>query len=71
MWEFTTGGGYQQFFKKGFLGYVELGIPFYVGGGRLYRSYDSGIPKNRYSNGDIILFSFRSGFGFGYRFELD
>jgi hypothetical protein len=70
MWEINTGAGYQDFFTKNFLAYVELGIPLYIGGYSIYRHYKGGIPSNRLKNGDLALFELRAGFGVGYWFNL-
>jgi hypothetical protein len=73
LWEINTGAGvqYVQYAgPKGFLGYVELGIPLYIGGGRVYRNYEGGIPNNRNSDGEMVVVSFRLGLGIGYLFEL-
>ena len=70
IWEFDTGGGGQYIWKKKFLFYAELGIPFYIGGHRIYRYYKEGVPYNRLDNGDVAFVSFRTGFGVGYWFEL-
>jgi len=69
MWEITTGGGYQLVFYKGILAYAEVGIPFYIGGWRVWRYYDDGVPYNR-NSGDLVLVSFRAGFGVGYIFRF-
>jgi hypothetical protein len=73
LWEINTGAGWQyvQYRRaKGFLGYLEVGIPFYIGGGRVYRNYEGGKPNNRNSDGEMVLVSFRTGIGIGYLFEL-
>ena len=69
IWEINTGGGYQDIWIKHLLGYVELGIPLYIGGYRVYRHYRNGIPANR-SGVDLVLVDFRAGFGIGYWFDL-
>jgi len=69
MWEINTGGGYQFLFLKRFLVYSELGIPFYIGGWRVWRYYDDGIPYNR-NGSDLVLTSFRAGLGIGYIFRF-
>jgi len=69
MWEINTGGGYQQLFFKRFLAYAEVGIPFYIGGYRIWRYYDGGMPSNR-DHGDLVLTSFRAGIGVGYIFRF-
>jgi len=69
MWEINTGGGYQFVFFKKFLVYSEVGIPLYIGGWRVWRYYDDGIPYNR-NSGDLVLVSFRAGFGVGYIFRF-
>jgi len=70
MWEINTGGGYQILFLKNILAYLEVGIPFYIGGWQVWRYYDDGIPYNRSAN-DLVLTSFRAGFGVGYIFRFD
>jgi len=70
IWEINTGGGYQDIWKKHLLGYVELGIPLYIGGFRTFRHYRAGVPSNRNEKGDLALVEFRAGFGIGYWFEL-
>ena len=69
MWEINTGGGWQIHFMKSFLAYAEVGIPFYIGGWQIWRFYDNGVPKNR-NDLDLVLTSFRAGFGVGYIFRL-
>lgn len=69
MWEINTGGGYQILFLKSILVYAEVGIPLYIGGWRVWRYYDDGIPYNR-SSVDLVLTSFRAGFGVGYLFRF-
>jgi len=70
VWEIDTGAGYQYVWKKAFLFYAELGIPVYIGNGKVYRYYEAGNPYNRVSGGDIVLVSFRTGLGLGYIFAL-
>jgi hypothetical protein len=70
IWEINTGGGYQDIWIKHLLGYVEVGIPLYIGGYRIYRHYRGGVPSNRLKNGDLALIEFRAGFGIGYWFDL-
>jgi len=70
VWEIDTGAGYQYVWRSGFLIYAELGIPVYVGGGKIYRYYESGRPYNRVSGGDVVLVSFRTGLGIGATFAL-
>jgi len=70
IWEINTGGGYQDIWLKHLLGYVELGIPLYIGGFQVFRHYRGGIPSNRNKIGDIALVEFRAGFGIGYWFDL-
>jgi hypothetical protein len=70
IWEINTGGGYQDVWIKHLLGYVELGIPIYIGGYRVFRHYRGGIPSNRLKNGDLALVEFRAGFGIGYWFDF-
>jgi len=70
IWEINTGGGYQYVWLKHLLGYVELGIPFYIGGFQVFRHYRRGIPSNRNESGDLALVEFRAGFGIGYWFDL-
>ncbi|MDR2580016.1 MAG: hypothetical protein LBC85_03365 [Fibromonadaceae bacterium] len=65
IWEISTGGGYQQLLGKNFLVYTELGIPLYIGGGKIWRYYKGGVPRNK-----DVLFSFRAGFGVGYMLHL-
>ncbi len=70
IWEINTGGGYQDIWIKHLLGYVELGIPLYIGGYQVFRHYRGGIPTNRNKDGDRALVAFRAGFGIGYWFDL-
>jgi len=70
IWEINTGGGYQDVWIKHLLGYVELGIPLYIGGFQVFRHYRGGIPSNRLKNGDLALVEFRAGFGIGYWFDI-
>jgi len=70
MWEINTGGGYQFLFLRKILAYAEVGVPFYIGGWQVWRYYDDGMPYNR-NAGDLVLTSFRAGFGLGYIFRLD
>jgi hypothetical protein len=73
VWEINTGAGYQYVLgrrNKGFLGYVEVGIPFYISEGNVYRNYEGGRPRNRNSDGEMVLVSLRTGLGIGYLFEL-
>jgi hypothetical protein len=70
IWEINTGGGYQDVWIKHLLGYVELGIPLYIGGYQVFRHYTGGIPSNRNKRGDLALVEFRAGFGIGYWFDL-
>lgn len=70
IWEINTGGGFQFTFMKSFLGYIELGIPIYIGDYRIFRYYKGGVPQNDYKNGDVIFLSFRTGIGVAYWFEL-
>jgi len=70
VWEINTGGGYQYVWLKHLLGYVELGIPFYIGGFQVFRHYRNGIPSNRNEKRDLALVEFRAGFGIGYWFDL-
>jgi len=70
IWEINTGGGYQDIWIKHLLGYVELGIPLYIGGYQIFRHYRGGIPSNKNKDGDIALVAFRAGFGIGYWFDL-
>jgi hypothetical protein len=70
IWEINNGGGYQDVWIKHLLGYVELGIPLYIGGYRVFRHYRGGIPSNRLKNGDLALVEFRAGFGIGYWFDF-
>ncbi|MDR2732883.1 MAG: hypothetical protein LBB36_06655 [Fibromonadaceae bacterium] len=69
IWEICTGGGYQRAWRNGILAYVELGIPLYIGD-RVYRNYKNGAPTNIDSNGDMVLISFRTGAGIGYKIDL-
>ncbi len=69
-WEIDTGAGYQLVFKDMILIYAELGIPFFIGGGKVWRHYESGRPYNRAADGDIILVSLRTGIGVGVTFLL-
>ncbi|MDR1812556.1 MAG: hypothetical protein LBQ87_07000 [Candidatus Fibromonas sp.] len=69
-WEIDTGAGYQFVFRDIFLVYAELGIPFFIGNGRVYRHYESGRPYNKAADGDIILVSLRTGIGIGATFVL-
>lgn len=69
MWEINTGGGYQFLFLKRILLYSEVGIPLYIGGWRVWRYYDDGIPYNR-NSGHLVLTSFRAGLGVGYIFRF-
>jgi hypothetical protein len=70
VWEINTGAGYQYIWRKGFLTYIELGNPLYIGGNRVFRHYKDGIPSNRLKNGDLALVEFRVGFGIGYWFDF-
>jgi len=70
VWEINTGGGYQTVWLKRLLGFVELGIPIYVGGYQVFRHYKGGIPSNRATNGDLALVEFRAGFGIGCWFDF-
>jgi len=70
IWEINTGGGYQYVWLKHLLGYVELGIPLYIGGFQVFRYYENGIPSNRDVDGNLALVGFRAGFGIGYWFDL-
>jgi len=70
IWEINSGGGYQDIWLKHLLGYVELGVPLYIGGYQVFRHYKGGIPSNRNSKGDVALVEFRAGFGIGYWFDL-
>jgi hypothetical protein len=69
MWEINTGGGYQVLFLKKILVHVEVGIPIYIGGWQVWRYYSDGVPYSR-DGGDLVLTSFRAGFGVGYIFGL-
>jgi len=70
VWELTTGGGAQYVWDIGIFAYGELGIPFYIGGGQVWRYYEAGRTYNRAANRDIVLVSFRTGLGLGYMFKL-
>jgi hypothetical protein len=70
VWEIDTGGGYQYVWRRVLLIYAEIGIPVYIGGGKVYRYYEAGNPYNRVSGGDMVLVSFRTGIGIGYIFAL-
>jgi len=70
IWEINTGGGYQDVWLKRLLGYVELGIPFYIGGYQIFRHYKGGIPSNKNNDGDLALVEFRVGIGIGCWFDL-
>jgi len=70
VWEINTGGGFQYVFRKGFLTYLELGTPFYIGGYRVFRHYKNGEPSIIQKNGDKALVEFRTGLGIGYWFSF-
>jgi len=70
VWEIDTGGGFQYVWDLGILAYVELGVPVYIGGGQVWRHYESGRTYNRAFEGDIVLVAFRAGLGLGYKFSL-
>ena len=70
VWEIDTGVGYQYIWKIGLMVYAELGIPFFVGGGQVWRHYEAGRPYNRVPNGDMVFVSFRAGAGIGGVFYL-
>jgi len=70
VWEIDTGVGYQLVWRIGFLVYAELGVPIFIGGGKVWRHYEAGRPYNRVADGDIVLVSFRTGLGIGGVFQL-